>query len=54
MPQQAWIFEEATEREVPWEPVAGSMLPISRFGYMEAGFDNMKRGLSYGIVWLWE
>ncbi len=53
IPKQAWTFAEATEREIPWEPVADSRLPISRLGYAEAQFTNMKRGLIYGIVWLW-
>jgi len=54
VPKHAWTFEEATEREIPWEPAAERMLPISKFGYTEVRFDRMKRGLTYGIVWEWE
>jgi len=53
MPKQVWAFEEATEREIPWEPVDDSLLPISMLGYTEVQFSNMKRGLIYGMVWLW-
>jgi hypothetical protein len=53
IPKRAWTFAEATEREIPWDPVTDSMLEISRLGYAEVLFNDMRRGLTYGIVWEW-
>jgi len=54
LPKQLWTFQEVTDREIPWEPpINQHLLTLSRFGYLEAHFKEMRLGLSYGVAWRW-